>query len=360
MRAPLLVSILWVLISPTAGIGSVRAEPFQIQIRGEVAAPGRPALVLSAIEPLQGVSLWLRPQPAPAGEPGAATPETTPVRLSVATLPAGQSRSFPIGTGRIGRTVWTGILQYIASGRPGRHELRFETLVTPTLTVRYDAEHLNLKERWVEVQLSQPAARAEVRVFSEDGTEMGSGQADFAAAPAGTWLRIPWREQVPGNVLRLELRLVDRSGFPVRLTLWPWSVPVPHEEVRFDTGSYEIRPGERAKLDDSYARITAILDKIRDKLQPGQVVKLFVIGHTDTVDSDSYNLTLSRNRARAIAAYLRQRGLRIPIHYAGCGERQLRVQTADNVDEERNRRVDYVLAFDPPRLVPGVSFQALP
>ena len=39
--------------------------------------------------------------------------------------------------------------------------------------------------------------------------------------------------------------------------------------------------------------------------------------------------------------------------------RVLRVQTADNVDEPRNRRADYVLSVDPPNIGPGAQWQPL-
>jgi hypothetical protein len=38
------------------------------------------------------------------------------------------------------------------------------------------------------------------------------------------------------------------------------------------------------------------------------------------------------------------------IAFEGLGERSLLVKTADEVDEPRNRRVDYILALEPPAL----------
>ena len=35
--------------------------------------------------------------------------------------------------------------------------------------------------------------------------------------------------------------------------------------------------------------------------------------------------------------------------YDGVGERALKVKTADEVDEPKNRRVDYMLGVEPPR-----------
>jgi outer membrane protein OmpA-like peptidoglycan-associated protein len=75
---------------------------------------------------------------------------------------------------------------------------------------------------------------------------------------------------------------------------------------------------------------------------------LFIAGHTDTVGSAGSNLKLSHERARSIASWFRKRGVRLPISYEGFGETSLAVKTADNVDEIKNRRADYVLSDGPP------------
>ena len=89
-------------------------------------------------------------------------------------------------------------------------------------------------------------------------------------------------------------------------------------------------------------------DKAHGRMHPG--ITLFIAGHTDTVGSASANLKLSQERARSIAGWFRKRGVRLPISYEGFGETSLAVKTADNVDEARNRRADYVLSDGPPTL----------
>jgi outer membrane protein OmpA-like peptidoglycan-associated protein len=81
----------------------------------------------------------------------------------------------------------------------------------------------------------------------------------------------------------------------------------------------------------------------------GQAV-LFIAGHTDTVGTNEHNFRLSLARAQSIANWFRRRGLAIPIAYEGFGKTSLLVKTADDVDEPRNRRVDYILAVDEPTL----------
>lgn len=74
-------------------------------------------------------------------------------------------------------------------------------------------------------------------------------------------------------------------------------------------------------------------------------VAIALIGHTDNVGSDEYNLNLSRKRAEAVANYLESKGIssaRISIEGAGSAK-----PIADNATEEgrsKNRRVD--IKFD--------------
>jgi outer membrane protein OmpA-like peptidoglycan-associated protein len=69
-----------------------------------------------------------------------------------------------------------------------------------------------------------------------------------------------------------------------------------------------------------------------------------VIGHTDTVGSGEDNDVLSMRRAEEVLTWLASQGLDRSIMSAvGRGERELRVPTADNVDNAANRRVEVIV-----------------
>ncbi len=79
----------------------------------------------------------------------------------------------------------------------------------------------------------------------------------------------------------------------------------------------------------------------------GRYKKIVVEGHTDTVNNSTDNQTLSVNRANdirnAIISKLTAEGINNVsslIVAIGRGETQLKIDTGDNVDEERNRRVE--------------------
>jgi outer membrane protein OmpA-like peptidoglycan-associated protein len=90
-------------------------------------------------------------------------------------------------------------------------------------------------------------------------------------------------------------------------------------------------------------------------------VALFIKGHTDTMGPPEHNLELSRRRARSIGVWFRGHGLKISVSYEGFGEFTPLVKTGDEVSEPKNRRIDYILQFDPPPLPTGsVSFSWKP
>jgi outer membrane protein OmpA-like peptidoglycan-associated protein len=217
------------------------------------------------------------------------------------------------------------------------------------LRIQVDKSKVDLKAHRLEVKMSHPAGKVSLRVIGESEAVLAEEEQDFSGRPAGAPLLVTW---TPSNtdepVARIELRATDARGFYVGVALSPWFVAIPHEEVSFRTDSADIDEAEKPKLEAAYARLGEILAK--DKDREHHAITLFIAGHTDTVGKDGYNLKLSQARARAIATWFRQRGVKIPLAYEGFGETSLAVKTADQVDEPRNRRVDYILSDDEPAM----------
>lgn len=217
------------------------------------------------------------------------------------------------------------------------------------LEISVDRSRVDLEGHKLEVKLTRAACKVELQVIGESGKILANAAKAFDGAAAGTVLAIDWSPIRAETVSRIEVWGHDTEGNYVGVAITPWNVKIDHEEVNFETDSDKIRDSEVPKLEAS-------LDKVKDALSKHQDLKgisLFIAGHTDTVGSPEHNLTLSRKRARAIAAWFRGRGLKIPVAYEGFGEHSPIVKTADEVAESKNRRVDYILALDPPRLPQG-------
>ena len=81
--------------------------------------------------------------------------------------------------------------------------------------------------------------------------------------------------------------------------------------------------------------------KVFDEIKSRQIAEAIVIGHTDTMGAEKYNIGLSERRAQRVQQELIRRG--IPeniITTKGMGESELFIETADEVAEARNRRVE--------------------
>jgi len=196
--------------------------------------------------------------------------------------------------------------------------------------------------------MSAPAGKVKIVVTSENDAVLADEDHDFTGRPPGAPLVVTWQPSSDAAVARIDLRAYDANGAWTGIEIAPWFVPIPHEDVNFPTGSSEILESESPKLEAAYAKLDEVLakDKAHGRMHPG--ITLFIAGHTDTVGSGTANLKLSQERARSIAGWFRKRGVRLPISYEGFGETSLAVKTADNVDEARNRRADYVLSDGPP------------
>jgi outer membrane protein OmpA-like peptidoglycan-associated protein len=97
--------------------------------------------------------------------------------------------------------------------------------------------------------------------------------------------------------------------------------------------SIELKP-------DSRVTIKEIINEIEKKVSSD----IEVIGHTDRSGADEFNMTLSRRRAERVqdllvAAEIAPAAVRVAFH----GEGNPLIQTADNMPEPRNRRVEVIV-----------------
>ena len=120
---------------------------------------------------------------------------------------------------------------------------------------------------------------------------------------------------------------------------------MPPATVYFATGSSTLSPESMATIQQVAANY---------KTTANATVTL--TGHTDTVGSQNVNMALSQRRADAVRNALVRAGVpAAAITAGGQGEASLPVQTADNVNERRNRSVDIAVVGAVPMARTGMT-----
>ncbi|QYA26434.1 OmpA family protein [Gramella sp. MT6] len=103
--------------------------------------------------------------------------------------------------------------------------------------------------------------------------------------------------------------------------------------VYFDTEKYNIN-----------AKSQETLNKLADIFKEYPNSNILVEGHTDNTGSDSYNLTLSKNRAQAVTGYLVDNGIdRGRFTTKWYGESQPKYDNSTAEGRSKNRRVELAI-----------------
>jgi outer membrane protein OmpA-like peptidoglycan-associated protein len=321
--------LLCLTLSPLCALAD--AVRVSLQPRAAV-GKGLPALRVHIEEPIAGFEVVLergdghKVQVKGGGQPGVTR-----------TLPLEQPE---------GRFHYEGeLVVRFADAEEARMPLSFDAELLGPLRLTVVPEDVDVAGRTLRFSLSRPAARAEVTVLMDTGKKAFEGEVPFDGAPAGRPLEVTW-PAAEGKVPRISLKAFDTSDFYTGVDLFPWRVDIPHEEVNFASGRAEVPAAERRKLDASHALISDAVKRYGRFAE----LRLYILGHTDTVGDTASNRALSLERARGIAAYLRKKGLELPIFYEGFGEQSPAVPTPDETDEASNRRAEYILAVEPPAL----------
>lgn len=220
------------------------------------------------------------------------------------------------------------------------------------LELRIGAEDIDVAGRTIYFTLGTAARLAEIEVFSPEGALLHSGRASYDDAKPGERLSVSWPDLgKQGESFRIELKFTDSKDRWVTFQVIRFYLEVPHEEVEFESGKWDIPKPQEEKLH----KPLALLKDAAAKYAKLMDVSLYVAGHTDTVGKDGDNQLLSERRAQAIADYFSKNGLTgMPIFVRGFGEGALAVQTKDNVPEAKNRRALYIVSsFTPALAGPG-------
>jgi len=296
------------------------------------------------------------------GQPGLALLPNTTVKNVKLTLRTGSGKKIVrkakrINVGREHTFHWKqrpGKMRYKAtitavdtSGHETTSQFEFEVVVSQPMTVRVDKGLDQLKDHRISLRADQAIAKVEYEIHDKAGEVVQQGTTEFGGGSRS--VDVQW-EPFEGVIGRILLKAFDANGFWAGVELAPFWVEIPHEEVEFAFGKWDVRASERHKLDDAFAAIQAETIRQKEAARWGVHLdlRLYVGGYTDTVGKPADNQLLSERRARSIARYLRKLGFKGPIYYQGFGESALAVKTPDETKEAKNRRAMYILANAPP------------
>lgn len=336
MRA--VVTMLAVLSLPALA----QAEAVDFRLVNKVLAGSRekPAITISANEQTDNVEVVLTRDDGKVFKH-----KTGPLR-------PGATKVFPIPVTPGQERHFKGSMSVTVDGQAQSADFEFASEIIAPATITYDK--VDLAARTMVLKSTRKTAKVELEVTSDEGQPLGQTEVAFEDAAAGAPLPVAWN-QADGTVLKIAVKVHDPDGFYYGIELYPWRIDIPHEEVNFATNSFAIEKTEEPKLESSFALITDAVTRYGRWAD----IKLYIAGHTDTVGDPRSNRTLSINRARSIGQHFRKLGLRVPIFYEGFGEEALKVATPDETDEARNRRVDYVVAVEPPAIHGSASWKRL-
>jgi outer membrane protein OmpA-like peptidoglycan-associated protein len=189
---------------------------------------------------------------------------------------------------------------------------------------------------FITVFLSGCASRQSVIILLPEGDKV-SGQVTVENAQGSQVLNQSWQSvEIGGPLERPESPVVLNEnavqgvfgGFMSAMPLQP-----AHYRLNFKLDSVELLPASQLLL-------PSIVKAIKERY-PAQLI---IVGHTDTVESDTYNYQLGLQRARTVSerlAALDAAPARIEI--SSRGKTDLLVKTPDQTLEPRNRRVDVTI-----------------
>jgi outer membrane protein OmpA-like peptidoglycan-associated protein len=296
-----------------------------------VSGDEQPAIVLEPPEGVASLTVQLQRQ------------DGTSTKLSSGPVGAGARKLLPVSQpfGEFGYTAHFDAT-FVGGGKTS-FDMKFALTRVDKLKLELSPEDVHLDKRSLGFRINNPAKRASLDLYGKSGAKIATVERDLGGAAGGSPLTFTW-DDPKQEVLYMDFKVTDVAGFWKGIRLSPFSVDIPHDEVEFESGKWDIRASEEPKLRKTLGLIKDALDKYGKLID----IRLYVAGYTDTVGSKEANRTLSQSRARAIAGWYAKSGLRIPIFYQGFGEDALAKPTPDETAEQANRRALYILSGQVP------------
>jgi peptidoglycan-associated lipoprotein len=177
-----------------------------------------------------------------------------------------------------------------------------------------------------------------VQLIASDGTNMqaetgNGGDFKFALKPAVDYIFLASKKGFLNGKEKQTTKGQEKSrDFMVTILLTAIDKPIELPNIFYDFGKWDLRPESMVSL-----------DKLVETLNDNSEVTIELMSHTDSRDTEEYNLTLSQKRAQSVVDYLVSKGIEIAR------------LTAKGYGESTPKVVDGAIAAQNPFLKAGTS-----
>ena len=166
------------------------------------------------------------------------------------------------------------------------------------------------------------------QVDGDKGRYIGAAVGAIAGGAVGNYMdkqQAELERQLAAEAARKELNITRLAGDALKIGV--------ASDASFGFDRADLTPAAQA----TFAKIASILKDYDSTV-------IHVVGHTDSIGSDDYNMGLSQRRASTVAGSLMQNGvLSERVRTEGRGEREPIASNETDVGRTRNRRVDIVI-----------------
>jgi outer membrane protein OmpA-like peptidoglycan-associated protein len=174
-------------------------------------------------------------------------------------------------------------------------------------------------------------ARVAAGQAERDKIQLDARTRDVATAKLATDTAVVQRDEATDKAARLQAEVDQLKATPT-----PRGLVLTLGDVLFDTGKAQLNPGSARKL-----------DQLAQFLSDHPERRVQIDGFTDSVGSDSYNMSLSQERADTVRASLVSRGIdRSRIGSQGYGKGFPVATNDESGGRQLNRRVEVVIGGD--------------
>jgi peptidoglycan-associated lipoprotein len=170
-----------------------------------------------------------------------------------------------------------------------------------------------------------PVAASVVQLIASDGTNLqtstaAGGEFKFALRPDVDYIFLASKEGYLNGRGKETTRGQDKSrDFLTTILLTPIDRPIELPNIFYDFGRWDLRPESMVSL-----------DKLVETLADNPTITIELMSHTDSRDTEEFNLTLSQRRAQSVVDYLIEKGVdQARLSPRGYGESSPKVVDAE-------------------------------